>query len=185
MPTPSLLRASLRALLRRPLQTALMIVGIALGVAVVVAIDLANSSARRGFELSTEAVVGRATHQVRGGPSGVPEDLYRQLRVEWGYTQSAPVVEGIAVAVDLDGQPLRLLGVDPFAEAPFRNYLSGSQSRLPGFERFYTEPGTVLGGAALADRYGLKPGQALRLRVADRLQSVTIVGVLAPQDAGS
>ncbi len=185
MPTPSLLRASLRDLLRRPLQTALMILGIALGVAVVVAIDLANSSARRGFELSTEAVVGRATHQVRGGPSGVPQDLYRQMRVEWGYTQSAPVVEGIAVAVDLDGQPLRLLGVDPFAEAPFRSYLSGSESRLPGIERFYTEPGTVLVGAGLAERYGLKPGDPLRLRLGDRLQTVTIVGVLTPQDAGS
>jgi putative ABC transport system permease protein len=40
------------------------VLGVALGVAVVVSIDLANASARRAFTLSSEAVTGRATHQV-------------------------------------------------------------------------------------------------------------------------
>ena len=112
----ALLRTGLRGLVRRPLHTALMVLGVALGVAVVVAIDLANAAARRGFLRSTEAVVGRATHQVRGGPSGLPEEVYRQLRVEHGVRPSAPVVEGVVTAVDLDRQPLRVLGIDPLAE---------------------------------------------------------------------
>lgn len=185
MLTRSLLQASLRDLLRRPLQTALMLLGIALGVAVVVAIDLANTSASRGFALSTEAVVGKATHQVRGGPGGVPADLYRELRVDWGYALSAPVVEGVAVAVDLDQQPLRVLGVDPFAEAPFRSYLGGSQGRAAGIERFYAEPNTVLIGAALAEQYGLSPNDPLRLQIGDRVMAVTVVGVLTPGDAAA
>src|ERR1700694_3624787 len=123
---PSLFLTSARALIRRPLQTALMIIGIALGVAVVIAIDLANTSARAAFDLSTETVVGRATHQIQGGPSGVPDAFYRRLRVDWGYRLSAPVVQGVVVALDLDQQPLRLLGVHPLAEAPFRSYLSGA-----------------------------------------------------------
>ena len=45
-----------------------MMLGIALGVAVVVAIDLANTSASRAFALSTETVVGKATHQMHGRP---------------------------------------------------------------------------------------------------------------------
>ena len=61
-------RAGLRHLTRHAWQAGLSIVGIAVGVAVVVAIDLANESARRAFELSTEAVAGRATHEVVGGP---------------------------------------------------------------------------------------------------------------------
>ena len=185
MLTKSLLRASARDLLRRPLQTLLMLLGIALGVAVVVAIDLANTSATRGFALSTEAVVGRATHQVRGGPSGVPQELYRQLRIEWGYNVSAPVVEGVAVAVDLDEQPLRLLGVDAFAETPFRSYLAGAQGRAAGIERFYVEPNTVLLGAGLADQYGLEPNDSLRLQIGERLETLTIVGVLTPGDASA
>src|SRR6266571_1970984 len=98
MLTRSLLRTGLRDLRRRPLHTGLMILGVALGVAVVVAIDLANGSARRAFALSTEAVVGRATHQVLGGPSGLPEELFRRLRLE-GLRRSAPVFEGVAVAL--------------------------------------------------------------------------------------
>src|SRR3989304_1688860 len=98
--TRTLLKTGLRDLVRRPLQTGLMILGVALGVAVVIAIDLANTSARRAFDLSTEAVVGRATHQILGGPDGLPDDLYRQVRVEWGFRASAPIVEGIGVALD-------------------------------------------------------------------------------------
>ena len=43
-----------------------------------------NASALRAFELSGEAVTGRATHQVIGGPGGVDGDIYRQLVVEAG-----------------------------------------------------------------------------------------------------
>ena len=57
------------------------ILGVALGVAVVVAVDLANESARRGFLLSVEALSGRATHEVVGGPLGLPEAVYRELRI--------------------------------------------------------------------------------------------------------
>lgn len=185
MLTRSLVQASWRDLLRRPLQTLLMLLGIALGVAVVVAIDLANTSATRGFALSTEAVVGKATHQVRGGPAGVPAELYRQLRLEWGYLLSAPIIEGVGVAVDLDAQPLRLLGVDAFAEAPFRSYLTGSAGRAAGLERFYAEPNTALVGAGLADQYGLEPNDPLRLQIGDRLVTLKIVGVLTPGDAAS
>ncbi|MFW6198705.1 MAG: DNA recombination protein RmuC [Acidobacteriota bacterium] len=72
-------RASVRYLLRHPWQFGLSILGVALGVSVVVSVDLANASAGRAFELSTEAVTGRTTHQVIGGGSGIPEDLYRRL----------------------------------------------------------------------------------------------------------
>ncbi len=57
----SLRNVGWRYLRRHPWQTALMILGIALGVAVMVAIDLANSAASRAFDLSTDAIAGRAT----------------------------------------------------------------------------------------------------------------------------
>ena len=70
-------RASLRHLLRHPGQIGLSVLGIALGVAVALSIDLATESARRAFALATEAVTGRATHQIVGGPAGLPEAFYR------------------------------------------------------------------------------------------------------------
>ena len=63
-----------------------------MGVAVVIAIDIANDSARRAFLLSTSTVTGRATDQLIGGPNGIDEAFFAQLRVDQGIRTSAPVV---------------------------------------------------------------------------------------------
>jgi putative ABC transport system permease protein len=181
MLTRSLLRAGLRDFLRRPLHTGLMVLGVALGVAVVIAIDLANGSARRAFDRSTQAVVGRATHQVLGGPSGLPEEWFARLRRE-GLRKSAPVVEGVAVGLDLDRQPLRVLGVDPLADRPFRDLVGGGSIGAPGFGRFYTDPQAVLIGSGMAAHYGLTPGSPMRVQVHDRFASLTILGVIDTAD---
>ena len=72
----TLLKTGLRDALRRPWLT-LLVLSVALGVAVVVAIDMANESASAAFGLSTEAVIGRATHAIVGGPTGIDEAVYR------------------------------------------------------------------------------------------------------------
>src|SRR5215813_13261245 len=105
-------RTSLRHLARHPWQIGLSVLGVALGVAVALSIHLATESARRAFELATEAVTGRATHQIVGGPSGLPEDVYRRLRVELGVTQAAPVLELDVAAADRPGQTFHLFGID-------------------------------------------------------------------------
>ena len=92
-------------------------------VAVIVAIDIASDSAGRAFQLSSESVAGKATHQIVGGPNGLPSTLYTRLRLELGIGNSAPVVSEFA-RVDGSDERLRLLGVDPFAEPPFRSYLA-------------------------------------------------------------
>ena len=183
MLAPTLLKTGLRDLLRRPLHTALLVLGVALGVSVVVAIDLANESARRGFARSTQAVVGAATHQVLGGPSGVPGDVLRRLRIEGRHRASAPVVEGLATAVDLDRQPLRILGIDPLSEKPFRPQLGGRTIGEAAFARFFTDPRAVLVGSSLAGRHALAPGSTLRLRIDDRFEEVEVLGIVTPGDA--
>ncbi len=185
MLTPTLLKTALRDFTRRPWQSGLMILGIALGVAVVVAIDLANTSAGRAFSLSTEAVVGRATHQILGGSQGVPDEVYRQVRVDWGYRLSAPVVEGVVLAPDLDHQPLRILGLDTFAEAPFRNYFAQATLTAARLNRFYTLPNAVIIGAGLAEQYGLDIDDTIDLQIGDRFKTVTTVGILTPQNPNS
>ncbi len=185
----TLLKTGVRDALRRPWLTLLLVLSVALGVGVVVAIDLANDSAARAFNLSTEAVVGKATHQIIGGPRGVDESVYRTLRVQYGYRLSAPIVDGYVGARELNNQTLHVLGVDLFAEAPFRSYLapqSNANASLDSFAQFFTTRGAALISADSAARFGLKVGDPLTLRVDTREHQAIIVGLLqAPNDVSS
>jgi putative ABC transport system permease protein len=167
---------------RRPLQSLFLIVGVAIGVAMIVAIDLANGSAERAFQLGTETVTGKATHQITGGPSGLDEALYAACAARAGYRLSAPVVESYVVADALDGQPLRLLGVDPFAERPFAAILAPATRRKARRRlsvRVDGDSRTPCCSAPLvAERYGLAAGDTLTVRDGANRHTLTIAGLL-------
>ncbi|RMF04293.1 MAG: ABC transporter permease, partial [Chloroflexi bacterium] len=150
-------KLGLRHSTRHPVQSLLLVLGIALGVAMIVAIDLANRSASQAFALSTDSVVGKATHQITAAPASLPTDLYVRLRRELGLTDVAPTVTGL-VALEQAGElPLQLLGVDPFAERPFRNYLGDGAGGVSSeaLLSLLIEPDTVLVTQDLGQRYNL------------------------------
>lgn len=182
--TPLLRRASFRALAHHPWQVALALLGIALGVAVVVAIDLANVSANRAFTLATESIAGRATHRIVGGPSGLPEELYVRLRLTHGIRSSAPIVQGTVYLPGESSKPLRLLGVDPFAEQPFREYLGevGAETQVD-IPALLTQPRTVTLEKTAARQLGLKKGDQFTIRVGTRLITVTVAGTFEGRTA--
>lgn len=190
----SLFRLGWRQLLRHPWQSILMILGITLGVAVVVAVDLANASASRAFDLSTDAVVGKATHEISGGPGGIEQAIYTRLRTSGINRAIAPVISQYVTSPELGGQSLQLLGLDPLVDAPFRNYLGGqesskslergSSSRIASntLTNFLTQPGAIFISQGLAKRYKIEIGQSLSLVSSGRTQPVTIGGYIVPLD---
>ncbi len=184
-------RLAARYISRRFLQSVLFIIGVAVGVAVVIAIDLANGSASRAFALSTESVTGRATHQIIGTAAGLPSDLYRVVRLELGIRDSAPIISEPVRSDALGGQPLRLLGVDPFAEPPFRSYLQEVEvlgedgSAFDALVNFITQPNTVLLTQTLATRWGVATGDTFPLKTAQGITTVRVIGILQPQDSAS
>lgn len=182
-----LLKTILRDLLHRPWLTLLLIISVALGVAVVVAVDLANASATRAFELSTEVIVGKATHQIVGGAGGIDDGVYLHLRRDLGLRHIAPIVEGYAGAAELGGQTVRVLGIDLFAEPPFRTYITaGTNVSLDALSAFYTQSGAVLISADSAARYGLKTGDPITLQIGTTKKQITIVGLMQqPNDVSS
>lgn len=167
---------------RRPLQYVLFIVGIAIGVAMMVAIDLANGSASRAFGLSTEAIVGKATHRIVGGPTGIDDALYREIRTELGYRLSAPVVETAVASAALGDSPYTLIGIDPFAEAPFRNYLGVDGQTGANLADFIAVPNAILISAETATDFNLTLNQTIPLDFNGRSVDARIVGLIDPQD---
>lgn len=183
-----LFRLARRYVARRFLQSVLFVLGVALGVAMVIAIDVANGSASRAFALSTESIQGKATHQVIGGPGGLPSETYTRLRVELGLRELAPVVTEYVRGVELGDAPLRLLGVDAFAEPPFRDYLASVNVDGDGpigfdaLAAFIAEPNTILMSQPLAERSGVSTGDTVTIRAGANRVDVRVVGVLQPGD---
>ncbi|MDW8402796.1 FtsX-like permease family protein [Chloroflexus sp.] len=175
-----LFRSSLRWMIRHPWQIVLCVLGVALGVAVVVAIDLANASARRAFQLAGDTVAGQATHQILGGPAGLPETIYPELRRRFPTLAAAPIVEGYVTAPALGPGVYQLFGIDPFAEAPFRPYLAGNGA--VDLAALLIEPGAALLARANAERAGVQLGDTLPIQIGARASTVQVVGVLEPAD---
>lgn len=172
-----------RYLWRHPWQSILMVLGIALGVAVVVSIDLANASAARAFRLSTETLTGRATHQITGGPQGVSETVFRDLRLGGLNYPAAPVVSAYISSPQLGQRPLQLLGIDPFSDRPFRSFLGdGTFAGMDALTAFLTRPGALLIARPLAERYGLEVGDPLVVELAGMTHTGFVAGLLDPVD---
>ena len=177
-------RLAWRRMVQRPLQYILMICGVAVGVAMMVSVDVANHSAGRAFGLSVEAVAGRTTHRLSGGPSGIDDSLYPRLRKAAPGLPAAPVVEDYVTAVELGETPVRLLGLDIFAEGPFRDYFPmGEAGMEDGIVRLLTDPRAVVLSLDLAKRHGLALGDTITLVHGGREIRAVAAGFLAPADA--
>ncbi len=176
-----LARVSMRNLLRHPWQSILSVVGIALGVAVVIAIDLTNESARRAFSLSNQMVAGQATHHIIGGPTGLDETLYRDLRVDHGIRGMWPLVAGWVRLPDNDDQRFSVIGVDPFAQTSHSAIHRSTRDLSP------TELLSVNNAVLLAQdtvrRLGLTVPGELRVRGAGDLHRLRVTASVQPDSA--
>ncbi|WP_026841917.1 ABC transporter permease [Citrifermentans bremense] len=174
-------RAGVRNVLRHPWLTVLAVLGVALGVAVVTAVDHANQAAQRAFQIAAETVAGRATHQIVGGPSGLPEQLFRTIKVNLRFRAAAPVVTGNLQLAGQPGRTFQLIGVDPFSESPIRSFSSRFTDKeiLP---KLMGRPGTVLMLRRSATELGLARGQSLAVDVAGARRQLILAGYIEPPD---
>ena len=178
---PIALKASLSFLWRHPWQLGLAILGVVTGVAVIVAVDLANESSRLAFLESLASITGDATHQVIGGPTGVDQSLYVELRREHGMTAIAPVIEG---DVFIRQTSYTLLGVDLFAEQALRDYeFNATDDGGSGFQTlfadFLTESGSVVMSEQTAAALDLQVGDAIDITINGRGEVATLVATFA------
>lgn len=187
--TRSVLRAGRRALWRHPVQLLLAVAGVALGVAVVIGMDLANQSASTAMRQSMQAVAGRTTHQIFGGPEGLPESLYVKLRTRVGVWQAAPVVEGGLTVPSAGNRPLTLIGVDPFAAEELRAPIteqedaSEQQDGSQGvFQQLLLDPASIVLPAQEARRLDVKAGDALTVQIGDQQRHLQVVAVVGDPD---
>ena len=142
-----------------------------------------SGSALRAFELSSSAVTGRATHSIDGGAVGLPEDIYRRLRTDLGVRTVAPVVESFVAPVRTPERTLRLLGIDPFAESSFRDYLTPDRNsdfgpdQIPDITRCPLCWLSIPPGSSVS-----KGASTFQIEVSGALYSLQLIGFLESPD---
>jgi putative ABC transport system permease protein len=178
-----LLLAGLRYLLRHRWQGVLALTGITLGVAVVLAVDLANRGARAAFELSAAHLQGTATHRLVAADGTLPESLYVELRRQPGHPPMAPVVTDWVRVAGQVGR-YRLVGLDLFAEGPFRRRLASVEPRGDLIGDWLTRPDALVLGSAAARQFGVTTGDSLQISFQGRLSVLRILTIDPAVPAG-
>lgn len=173
-----LARSGLRFYWRRPWQLCLAVSGIALGVAVYVGVDLANDSARRAFQLTSDLVTGSTTHHLMGTRGEIADSVYRTLRMEHGPVRAAPVIEAEVRVRRLPDRSFTLMGVDPLEESGFRGFSGFVPGRGTDLTRLIVEPGAVLAPAPLLDELDLDLGAEFGLLIGGEARTVRTVGTV-------
>jgi len=170
-----------------PTQALLPALGIALGVAAIIAIDLGSGSTVSSFRRTVERLEGRTTDQVLPGRDGLRPELAIRLQYVEGVEAAAPVLQTFVLAEE----PLRLYGIDPFAEAGVRDLgLELDETEFDVEEasrRFFglmAEPGALLISAPFLERHDLSEGDRLELSVGSFQREAFVLGALPEEIDG-
>jgi putative ABC transport system permease protein len=108
--------------------------------------------------------------------------VYARLRLEAGVA-AAPVVDIRAtVFTPAARRTVRLLGVDPFAEAPFRPWMDASAGTVD-LSVLLTRPGAVVLTETTAGALGVVVGDSIDVLARGSRQRAWIAGLLQPVDA--
>jgi len=175
------LKALSSYLFRYPGQLALAVIGMAVGVAVIIAVDIANESAKQSFSRSIAAITGEATHQIIGGPTGLDEQIYVDLRLG-GIRAIAPIVEG---TLRLNGEAFQVLGVDMFAESDFRDYQTDGEGggNTSAISLLTTSDGVMM-NARTAEKMNLKIGDLFTINSSNGEHTGLIAGLIGNAKSG-
>ena len=115
--------ALLRALSLAPLQararrSALAVLAIAVGVALGLAVNLVNDAALSEMQQAFRTVSGEADVRIEGTSRTIDEALYGQIGMHQAIDSIAPIIE-LDAAIAGKREPLKIIGLDPFASAHF------------------------------------------------------------------
>ncbi len=183
MSLPTLLKFNLRYYRRHVLLSLLCMLGISLGVGIVIAVELINDSALESFSSSVDFLSGRATHSVVSRYGWIDEKLFTQLWTDPQVKAASPVVEVMAPTLETAGEAIRFVGIDPFLDAPFRNFVPQAHAESAFVTFLTSQPPSVYLSGDLMDRFHLKPGNTLTVLTAGVEKKVTILGKLPESSA--
>ncbi len=177
-----LIRLSLKYVWRQKWQSGLLVLGILLGVAVVIAIDYANETSKRALELSSQSITGSSTHQILSSGEGIDENFFVTLMRSGLISKATPVLEGYVNLLDLNNQPMQVLGIDPFLDVPFRSYYNLQDSNQINLLGTLSAPNRIILSKKFANKNNINIGDRLEISFQGKKSYVEIAGLIESDD---
>src|SRR5439155_891575 len=96
------------------------LLAVTLGVALAFSVQLIDQSALSEFSAAVRSINGQPDFELRGQRGGFDEALYARVAAHPQVALASPVVEIDTIALDVQGErvPLRVLGIDALVAAP-------------------------------------------------------------------
>jgi len=172
---------SLSYVTRHRAKTLLTLLGVVVGVATYVAVAGARGSLLGGIRETVDRMAGKAQLQLTQ-EGGVPEELQEAVRERPGIRAQSPVIEQVVVPERGELGSLLVLGVDLLGDREMRDYgFEGEDADLDDPLLFLAQPDSVAVAKGLAERAGLRTGDALVLLLPAGPRRVTVRGLLEPK----
>ena len=176
----ALLRALALAPLRaRARRSVLVMLAIAVGVALGLAVNLVNEAALAEMQQAFRTVAGEADVRIEGVNGTISESLYGKIGLHPQVAAIAPIID-IEVAVDGRREPLKVIGLDPFASAQFTPQLLAPRDATTDPLAFFGSARIHVSPAVLAWlQEGSQPATHVTLATAQGPRKLEIAGALA------
>lgn len=160
-------KAFLRYLLRRRSLSSLQVLGIGCGVAAVIGMVFSARAALFSFSEAVHFLNGRATHSIQRIAGPMDEKLLVRIMDDPAVRSFSPVIDR---RVRLDsGEPIRLLGIDPFLDRKLRPEIAGfgqknasaANQEWDNLSQFLLDERAAVIDEKSAERLGLSKGSTL------------------------
>ncbi len=174
----TLLRFNFKYYRRHTLLAMLCLLGISLGVGIIVAVELINNSALASFESSVDFLAGRATNSIISTYGRIDENYFKQFWENPKIVAATPLIDVMADTLETGSEPVHFLGVDPFLDAPFRNWVPQFDDQKGMSQFFDTDEPSAFVSADLLKKHNLKTGDWLTALEAGLEKRIRILGPL-------
>lgn len=171
-----ILRTLLSHYRRHPLQGLFLLTGIVIANVLLVGTLLINAQARASYEAGEQLLTGQPVGRIQHLDEGraVDEQDYVRLRRQ-GFEMVVPVLRRIVRTAA--GEPVELLGIDPFAfpQASGEDTMAGSSGMASGFTDFPFPPYQLWAAPSRLQQLGWNEGDRVPLDSGVRLPQVLSV----------
>lgn len=183
-PLPFAVLFSLRShLARNRAVSALTVAAIATSVALASGLEMSTRSVRAELERTADALAGAARLEVTGGGMGISEDLLPTVAGVNGVLAASPLLEATfwIREGELEGQALRVLGVDFLSDLKVRGYtIVRDRLEVRDPLRLIAQPGAVIVSQGLAKRLGVGEGGEIPVVSGGAELELFVRGLLRP-----